>query len=285
MEKEDFHKKHRQRMRTRVEQAGKDGLNDHELLELLLGYAVARKDTNELAHRLLDRFGTLRGVLEANPESYKEIVGMGAYNATFLQLIADLIRRYNAEFYRPGEPMKRADTRKNFYITQFIGRTEECMIAAFLDSHYRLLRAELQYTGSMNAVEIHADRLEKTVKSLPRCRWVVIGHNHFIDPMPSLQDITATRKVYRHLEKMQIGLLDHIIVCGNQAISMLETGHIELLRGGKSEGFATEEEALRWIPTEKEDPNPMEPAHAVDPFAEMELQKKCRRERPENNLR
>ena len=81
------HAKHRERLKNRFATQGLDGFESHQVLELLLFYAIPRVDTNPIAHRLLDRFGSITGVLEASPEELKDIEGIGDNAANFLKLI------------------------------------------------------------------------------------------------------------------------------------------------------------------------------------------------------
>ena len=89
-----IHRDHRSRMKARFAAQGLDGLNDHEALELLLYFAVPRVDTNPIAHRLLDTFGSLHGVIDASHEALKRVQGIGENAATLLVLLREMMRRY-----------------------------------------------------------------------------------------------------------------------------------------------------------------------------------------------
>ena len=83
----DIHSGHRQRLRQRYINDGLDSFEDHQILELILFYSVARKDTNELAHRLLDKFGSLARVLDAKPEELEQVEGIGSNSAVLLSMM------------------------------------------------------------------------------------------------------------------------------------------------------------------------------------------------------
>ena len=87
------HGGHRQRMRERYAKQGLDGFAPHEVLELLLFYAIPQKNVNPLAHKLIDRFGSLYGVLNASPKQLQQVEGIGEYAATFLPLLQDAVRQ------------------------------------------------------------------------------------------------------------------------------------------------------------------------------------------------
>ncbi len=91
---ESIHRDHRSRMKARFAAQGLDGLNDHEALELLLYFAVPRVDTNPIAHRLLDTFGSLHGVIDASPDALKQVQGIGENAATLIVLLREMMRRY-----------------------------------------------------------------------------------------------------------------------------------------------------------------------------------------------
>ena len=86
---ENLHARHRRRLKKRVLEQGAEGLEPHVLLELLLTYAIARRDTNELAHRLLARFGTLRGVFDADMTELCKVDGIGEHSAILLKLVPE----------------------------------------------------------------------------------------------------------------------------------------------------------------------------------------------------
>lgn len=221
---QSVHSGHRQRLRERYRVNGLDGFSDHELLELLLGYAISRKDTNQIGHALIARFGNLRGVFEAEEEDLTDVENMGELSAFLLRLIPGITRRYYEEMAE--DSLRFIDTRRiiEFFSARFIGRREECLYAAFLDENKRLIQCTLQFTGSINAVEIHAGKLLRQAQR-SGSRYVVIAHNHFNDTNPSVQDIASTRYVREQLSKFGIELLDHVIICGSTGLSMKESGH------------------------------------------------------------
>lgn len=222
--KESIHKGHRQRLRDRYTEQGLDAFKDHELLELLLGYSIAQKDTNPLGHDLLSQFGDLRGVFEADLEELKKVPGIGERSAFLLKLIPGLTRRYYEQLSDSTNLLSETKKQIEFFIPRFIGRKRESLFAAFLDQNYRLIKCELQYEGSINAVEIHSDRILRTALKLGAAK-LIVAHNHFSDAYPSEDDVNATRHLFYKLGDHEISLLDHIVVCETTATSMKESGH------------------------------------------------------------
>jgi len=219
------HDGHRDRLRQRYRQNGIDGFSDHELLELILGYVHKRKDTNPIGHALIERFGDLRGVLNADPQDLTQVEDVGEYCAFLLNFLPGIANRY---FEQSGNrDLRLYDSARavDFFARRFVGCKVECLFAAFLDENYDLIYCEKQYEGSINAVEIHDRRIIKAAQRCG-CSRVIIAHNHFTDAIPSVPDLNATRSLSAKLKNVGIELYDHIIVCGSGGTSMRESGHI-----------------------------------------------------------
>lgn len=226
MTPENVHQGHRERLRERYEQNGLDGFSDHEILELLLNYSIAQKDTNPIGHALVRRFGSLKGVMDAPKEALMEEHAIGELSAFLLKLIPDICRRYYEQGRDASLRFSDAESLINYCIPTFVGQSVECVCAFFLNANHRLIEFVPLYYGSINAVEIHFDRLARMALQNGSA-YVALAHNHFIDTIPSLQDIIATRNARDALREFKIELIDHIIVCGTEAISMRESGHLK----------------------------------------------------------
>lgn len=222
--KKSIHDGHRKRLKARYKTNGPYNFQDHELLELLLHYSIAQKDTNPLGHALIERFGNLQGVFEATEEELTRVPGIGEHSAFLMKLIPALTQRYFEQIHNGTLQLNEPADRVKFFSTRFLGRKEECLFAAFLDENFKLIECALQFIGSVNAVEIHT---AKIVQAALRAgaKNVVLAHNHFADNVPSDQDIRASRHLYLALQPFNIQLLDHVVVCGTQGISMQESGH------------------------------------------------------------
>lgn len=123
------HDGHRQRMKSRFLEAGLDGFNDHNALEMLLFYALPRKDTNELAHKLLNHFGSLAAVLEADQKALSEIDGIGENAAVLLKLIPAISRRYMEEVMAPRKSVESAEQLGRYFIAKFMYfQDEDCTV-------------------------------------------------------------------------------------------------------------------------------------------------------------
>lgn len=218
------HDGHRERMKSRFIQAGPDGFNDHNLLEMLLFYALPRKDTNELAHDILNHFGSLTAVLEADIEQLKEVKGVGDNVATLIKLAPALAKRYLEEKSMPKSIINSTAAAGEYLVAKYMYETNEISYALLLNSSNGLIACKQISRGIVNATELGVRMLVETaIKS--NASSVIISHNHPDGlPLPSKEDEHCTRTVAKALELVNIKLLDHIIVAGKEFQSLNKAG-------------------------------------------------------------
>ena len=226
---EHRHEGHRARLRERFDTTGLDGFSDHELLELLLTYVIVQKDTNDLSHLLIDTFGSLQGVLDAEKEELEKIPGVGQKAAFLIKLLPSFVRRYYEEKTQDHLKLATTENMIPFFTARMIDRKHECVYAAFLDQNKRLLCCNLLYEGSVHMVEINVERIIKTALRLGSSH-VILAHNHFNHTIPSSSDVDTTLRLQKKLHVVGISLLDHIIICGSDASSMKRTGHLTAIK-------------------------------------------------------
>lgn len=143
-----LHDGHRQRLLQRFLREGLDGFDEHNILELLLFYAIPRKDTNELAHRLMDDFGSLAGVLDASAQELQQVEGVGENTAGFLKLLPELTRVY---YSQKQQDLCLASTEQagRFLLPRFIGRQEETVLLTCLDGKCRVLSCTVLHRAAL----------------------------------------------------------------------------------------------------------------------------------------
>lgn len=226
----EMHQGHRDRLRARFLAGGLQGFDPHTVLELLLFYARPRCDTNELAHRLMARFGSFDAVLDAPIEELVQVEGIGQRSALLIKMIPELGAYYLNSRNGPATVLDSTEKAGAFFMPRFIGkRSEEVWIAA-LDDKRKLLRcAQVSDDGIVNAVRITVKRVvTEAVNS--NATGVLMAHNH---PggvaLPSASDKQMTWQVYQALRLINIQLLDHIIVAGDDFVSMADSGMLELM--------------------------------------------------------
>ena len=217
---EGVHSGHRQRLRERFLNGGLDGMEDHTVLELLLCYAIPRKDVNALAHELLRQFGSLSAVLDADQSALEQVPGVGENAAALLRLIPAMNRRYLIDRAKTGKPvwLREPGEAGAFFLPYFYGAREEKVYVAFLDEHCRLLACREVFQGGIGYTAVGAIRL--------RASKLILAHNHPDGyAMPSREDRESTQTIRTALEAVQLQLLDHIIVAENEYVSMEECGY------------------------------------------------------------
>ena len=131
-----LHQNHRERVLEKFRRFGLDVFSDHEVLELLLFFAIPRVDTNPTAHRLLERFGSLHAVLEAPVEQLCEVQGIGPRSADLLKLSFAMCARYQqdlAKSERHSDKLNSYEKIGEYFVPQFAGEQEEVLLAAYLD--------------------------------------------------------------------------------------------------------------------------------------------------------
>lgn len=218
------HTGHRDRLRERFLTEGLEHFEPHNALELLLFYACPRIDTNELAHRLIARFGSLSGVLNAPAEELVKIKGLGRNAAVLLRLTPQLMRFYALDSH-DREPLDSAARMCEYAKACFWGASAEELRVFCLDDTLRIRENAMLTEGAFSSVPLSARRIVETAFRA-RSDLIILAHNHPNgNELPSEQDDIATRQLFRLLKQLGITLLDHIIVGGGKAFSMRDGGY------------------------------------------------------------
>lgn len=217
------HENHRERMRRRVEAYGLESLEEHEALEYLLFFVIPRRDTNPIAHALIDRFGSFAGVLEAGEDELRTVEGVGPAAARFLHLLPAIDRYYAVSRTRPARKLENTGQLANYLIPLFRGRKQEHLVLLALDDRAKLLRTVWLDSGTVGAVDVSVSKIASEALAAGASA-VVLAHNH---PggvaLPSREDIVATGNVMRALGLLHVHVLDHIIVAGEEYTSLRDT--------------------------------------------------------------
>lgn len=210
----DIHSGHRQRMKKRFLTGGVDSFSDHEVFELLLFYAIPRRDVNELSHQLVERFGSLKGVFDADFEDLCSIDGMGENAATLIKLVAASLRRYalgDSDEVFVYDTLKKVG---DYAVRLYVGVSVEKVYAMLFDNKMQLIDTVMLAEGAVNSVRVSARTItEKAIKR--NAASIILIHNHPNgSPYPSDEDKRFSNFLKGILGNLDINLIDHIIVSG-----------------------------------------------------------------------
>lgn len=219
----DIHTGHRERLKNRFLNEGLDDFEKHNILELLLFYAIPRVDTNEIAHDLIREFGSLSEVFNANYDDLVKVNRITANAATLIKLIPSLARAYLTDKPPAGEVFDSSAKTGEFFVKKFVGETAEVVYLLCLDSSLNYISCDKITKGTVSRANLSIRTIvENVVKH--NASSVVIAHNHPRGyAIPSPEDIRATKAIYDALDFLEIRLLDHIIVAQNDYMSIDES--------------------------------------------------------------
>ena len=223
---QNLHGNHRERMRKRYMIEGADGFSSHELLEMLLYYCISRKDTNEMAHQLLNEFDNLPSVMSAEPKQLEKVAGIGESSAMFLRFLHDfnryvMVRKKELD----SKPLQSLDDCGEYLFPQFMGRRNEVVYILCLDSKAKVLSCKMLGEGSVNSAAVPIRRIVEHALNM-NASAVVLAHNHPNGiALPSDEDVHTTRVLSNALIAVDVALLDHIIYSDDEFISMRQSNY------------------------------------------------------------
>ena len=221
----NYHEGHRDRMRAKFAEHGGDVFEPHEMLEMLLYYSIPRRDTNEIAHSLLEHFhGSISEVMDASVSELMEVRYISYNTAVLIKMIPTFCRMYEQDIAKPKESVTSASAAKAYFKKKFFGRENEMFYMLFLDNSGKVISCELVAQGSVNTANIDINKIVRLAIST-HASSAVAAHNHPRGtPLPSADDLNGTKKLYAALANINVSLNDHIIVgADNMPASMAET--------------------------------------------------------------
>ncbi len=217
------HNDHRQRVKARFRKEGLDSFEEIHVLELLLFYCIPRKDTNPLAHALLERFGSLTAVLEAPAEELEKIPGVGEHAATLLSLIMEISRYYLVSKSTNLKILKTTQECGAYLTPFFVGHRDEVVYLLCLDGKCKVICCKEVGRGSVNSANVSIRRIVEVALGV-NATTVVLAHNHPSGiAVPSQEDILTTKRLATALDGVDILLADHIVVADDDYVSLAES--------------------------------------------------------------
>ncbi len=221
------HEGHRQRMKKRFLRTGFEAFEPHQILEMILFYTCPRKDTNEMAHMLINKFGNIANVFEADINQLTSVNGITENTAILFKIITNSVSVYYDTKSR-SMVYDSSSKLKNLFAPCFIGLSQEQFRVACFDNNLRLIENKVLFTGNVSYSYVST---RTVVEFILGCHssLVVFAHNHpKSEPTPSPQDVRTTRMINEVLKGLGIKLIDHIIVGEVSQVSMRDTAVLNI---------------------------------------------------------
>ena len=217
---------HRKRLRERFLKGGLEGFAEHEVIELLLTLAVPRADVKQPAKALLERFGSLRGVLDAPPAELRSVAGVGEVAAVGLRIVREAATLYLLESSEGAEALRDPERLAAFWRMRISSLRHEVFAVAYLDSAHRLLRngVETLQEGTIDRAAVYPRRVvEAALRN--GAAALVLAHNHPSGNVePSEHDRVLTRAIVLAAETIGLRVVDHLIVSPDRTFSFRKAG-------------------------------------------------------------
>lgn len=213
---------HRQRIKRKYEKSGLNGWLDYEVLELVLSYAIPRKDTKSIARELLLRFKSIDGVLDADDKDLQSINGISKHTALFLNILKDISVIYMKKRMFEKDLLSSPQIVYDYLKVSLKGLVDEGFKMLFLDNRNQLIAVETLKNGTVNQTIVFPRKIVERAL-YHHAVGVLIAHNHPSGSLePSQEDQEVTKDIREALKTVDIALLDHIIIGGNEFFSFKE---------------------------------------------------------------
>ena len=220
-----IHSGHRQRLKERYLREGLDGFTEVQILELLLFYGIPRQDTNPIAHRLIERFGSLAKVLDASVDKLMEVDGVKEHAALLIHMAKDMARCYETSRSREETILPTMDACGQYLRSFFLNRKNETVFLLSLDAKMKVLDCREVGEGSVNSANIPIRRVVEIALNT-NATTVILAHNHPSGlALPSADDIQTTLRLAKAMDAVEITLADHIVVADNDFVSLAQSGY------------------------------------------------------------
>lgn len=222
----DIHKGHRKRTRESFLANGiPESTPEHKVLEILLFYSIPRCDTNEIAHRLINKFGSLSAVLDAPVHELLKVDGVGEKTVSLLKLIMPIARIYMSD---KKENVNKMDYNSicNYIIGKHCGYCDEVVAITCFNNKGSIISFDIIGNGDVSEVSISIRKIVETVLKY-NASAAILSHNHPNgNAIPSAQDIETTKRIVTALANINVRLIDHIIVADDDCVSMLQSENL-----------------------------------------------------------
>jgi len=212
MDKKPHYLGHRKRLRERFKKAGLDGMNEHEVLELLLTFAIPRPDVKPRAKDLLRRCGSLAGVLDADPHELEKVEGIGPISSALIRLVKEICGAYLAEKMKGKDILSSPQAVLEFARMKLTGTPHEAFMVIFVNAKNKVLDYQVILEGTIDRAVVYPRRIIEEALA-HHAAGIILVHNHPSgDPAPSPEDRQLTRALMEAAKTIDLRVLDHIVV-------------------------------------------------------------------------
>jgi DNA repair protein RadC len=217
--KENPHAGHRERLRKKFIANGFENFADHEVLEFLLFYCYPQRNTNDIAHRMIKKFGSLHNLFETDVEILMSTLEISENVAVLLNLIPKVAKKYFLGRWGAGLVIDDEKIAGEYAIDLFLGETKEKLYMLCLDMNYKLINAALVSEGTIDETNVFPREIV-AVALRNNASFVILSHNHPSGTLePSRADNELTRRIVEISEPLSIKIIDHIVVAGDKYFS------------------------------------------------------------------
>jgi DNA repair protein RadC len=211
-------------MKKRFLDEGLDSFTPEQVLELLLFYCIPRQNTNELAHLLINEFGSFSQVLKAEVSDLTRVSGIGNNTALFLKLLLETIRYYDVDCKKDERCLETIEACGDYLLPFFRCRCNETVYLLCMDAKCKVLSCRIIGEGSINSAAVPTRRVVEAALAA-KATSVVLAHNHPSGiALPSNEDIATTKRIAAALSAVDVVLTDHLIVADDDYVSLAQSG-------------------------------------------------------------
>ena len=229
---DNIHKGHREKVKNRYYESGLNSMPDHNILELLLFFGIPQKDTNPIAHELMNKFGSFSGVLEASKADLQSVKGMTENAACLITLMRPVYKRYVNDLHKKKRQFENAKEMADYLRPLYLDTVNERIYALCFDLNDRMIACRVVSDGDIDSSFLDYRKLASIVLEV-KAKKVVLSHNHPNGTLtPSVADVQATGFARNMLEYLKVQLKDHIIITDKSYFSMVNSpSHIHVIYG------------------------------------------------------
>ena len=213
-----------ERPREKLIELGAEALSDAELLAIFLRVGVTGKSAVDLARDLLKKFGSLNGIFAATENELSQVHGIGSSKYVQLQAIFEMSRRALNEQLQSRDVLASPQAVRDYLVLKLGNLTKEVFLALFLDTQNRLIASEEMFSGSLKSTSVYPREVIKRALH-HNAAAIIFAHNHPTGiAQQSQADELLTKQLKQALDLVDVEVLDHFIVAGNNTLSFSERG-------------------------------------------------------------